>query len=75
MQTLEDSLASLISSDVITYEDALEVSVHPKELDRALNRQMQLLAERRAVVGQVGPSAGDTTSSAAGHSTVASRSG
>jgi twitching motility protein PilT len=38
MQSLEVSLAALISSNVITYDDALEVSVHPKELDRALNR-------------------------------------
>jgi twitching motility protein PilT len=42
MQPLEVSLASLINGGIITYEDALEVSVHPKELDRTLNRQMQL---------------------------------
>lgn len=41
MQTLEVNLASLICSNQITYEDALEVSVHPKELERAVNRQMQ----------------------------------
>jgi twitching motility protein PilT len=41
MQTLETCLASLISVGTITYEDALEVSVHPKELDRALARVVQ----------------------------------
>lgn len=41
MQTLELNLAGLISSGIITYEDALEVSVHPKELDRSLQRNMQ----------------------------------
>jgi twitching motility protein PilT len=46
MQTLEVNLAALINSGTITYEDALEVSVHPKELDRALNRQMQLASEQ-----------------------------
>jgi twitching motility protein PilT len=42
MQTLEVSLATLIASGTITYEDALEVSVHPKELDRELNRYRKL---------------------------------
>jgi twitching motility protein PilT len=42
MQTLETCLASLISAGTITHDDALEVSVHPKELDRALNRLRQL---------------------------------
>jgi twitching motility protein PilT len=42
MQTLEVNLAALIAAGTITYEDALEVSVHPKELDRALNRNMQM---------------------------------
>ena len=46
MQTLEMSLAALSSADVISYEDAAEVSVHPKELDRALNRHQQMLAEQ-----------------------------
>jgi twitching motility protein PilT len=41
MQTLETGLAALIASGTITYEDALDVSVHPKELDRALNRFQQ----------------------------------
>jgi twitching motility protein PilT len=44
MRTLEACLASLISEGTIAYEDALEVSVHPKELDRALNRLRQLAA-------------------------------
>jgi twitching motility protein PilT len=42
MQTLEVNLAALIHSGIITYEDALEVSVHPKELDRALNKHAQM---------------------------------
>jgi twitching motility protein PilT len=42
MQTLETNLATLINSGTITYDDALEVSVHPKELDRALNKQIQM---------------------------------
>ncbi len=36
MRTLETSLAELIVSNTITYEDALDVSAHPKELARAL---------------------------------------
>ena len=36
MRTLETSLAEYIVSDTITYEDALDVSAHPKELARAL---------------------------------------
>ena len=53
MQPLELSLASLISQNIITYEDALEVSVHPKELDRVLSRQMQAvdLARTKAAAG------------------------
>jgi twitching motility protein PilT len=42
MQTLELNLAALIAAGIITYEDALDVSVHPKELDRALNKRMQV---------------------------------
>jgi twitching motility protein PilT len=50
MQTLETCLASLITAGTISYEDAQEVSVHPKELDRALDRLMQLAdLERRQV--------------------------
>jgi twitching motility protein PilT len=55
MQTLEACLASLISTGSITYDDALEVSVHPKELDRALDRLMQLAdIEQQQVAGSSG---------------------
>jgi twitching motility protein PilT len=37
MRTLEISLAELIAAGTITYEDALEVSAHPKELARAVD--------------------------------------
>ena len=37
MCTMETSLASLIRGDVISYEDALEVSAHPKEIARAIS--------------------------------------
>jgi twitching motility protein PilT len=46
MQTLESNLASLIGDSIISYEDALEVSVHPKELDRALKRHLEMAAVR-----------------------------
>ncbi len=36
MRTLETSLAELIIAGTIAYEDALDVSAHPKELARAL---------------------------------------
>jgi twitching motility protein PilT len=55
MQPLEVSLGSLISSGVITYEDALEVSVHPKELDRVLNRNTQMADRKAAAVPAVQP--------------------
>jgi twitching motility protein PilT len=57
MQTLEVDLAALIISGAITYEDALEVSVHPKELDRALSRNMHLAVEKApgAPTAQEGP--------------------
>ena len=38
MRTLETSLADLIAAGTITYEDALAVSAHPKELVRALDQ-------------------------------------
>ncbi len=38
MQTLESSLAKLISDGVVTYEDALAASAHPKELARHLEQ-------------------------------------
>jgi len=37
MRTLEISLAELIAAGTITYEDALNVSAHPKELARAIS--------------------------------------
>jgi twitching motility protein PilT len=37
MRTLEISLAELIAAGTVTYEDALEVSAHPKELARAVS--------------------------------------
>jgi twitching motility protein PilT len=37
MCTMETSLATLIRGDVISYEDALEVSAHPKEIARAIS--------------------------------------
>jgi len=43
MCTLEASLADLIQSETITYDDALSISSHPKELSR-------LLAHRGAIV-------------------------
>lgn len=36
MRIMETSLAELIRGDIITYEDALEVSAHPKEIARAM---------------------------------------
>jgi twitching motility protein PilT len=53
MQTMEVNLAALISTGVITYEDALEVTVHPKELDRSLSRNMQLAAQQGGQPSQV----------------------
>jgi len=38
MRTLEISLAELIAAGTITYEDALNVSAHPKELARAISQ-------------------------------------
>ncbi len=38
MQTLESDLSRLIRDGVVAYEDALEVSAHPKELARALEQ-------------------------------------
>ena len=53
MQPLELSLAAMISQGIITYDDALDVSVHPKELDRMLTRQMQIVdrAQSTAAAG------------------------
>jgi twitching motility protein PilT len=41
MRTLEISLAELIVAGTVTYEDALDVSAHPKELARALEAVQQ----------------------------------
>jgi twitching motility protein PilT len=41
MQTLESSLAELISDGIVTYEDAMSVCAHPKELIRTLE-QMEI---------------------------------
>ena len=38
MQTLETSLVNLITQGTISYEEALTVSAHPKELVRALDQ-------------------------------------
>ena len=43
MCTLETSLVDLIQSDVITYEDALSISAHPKELERLLSHREAML--------------------------------
>jgi twitching motility protein PilT len=45
MTTLENSLAKLIFDGVITYDSALSVSAHPKELARALD-QLGMVAAR-----------------------------
>jgi twitching motility protein PilT len=39
MCTMESSLADLIRSETITYDDAMTISVHPKELDRLLSHR------------------------------------
>ena len=39
MCTMESSLVDLIGAGVITYDDALNVSAHPKELDRLLQHR------------------------------------
>jgi twitching motility protein PilT len=44
MCSLESSLADLISAEVITYEDALTVSGHPKEIGRLMNSRGALYA-------------------------------
>ncbi len=36
---MESSLVDLISSDTITYDDAMTISAHPKELDRLLSHR------------------------------------
>ena len=55
MQTLEVNLATLINAGIITYEDALEVSVHPKELDRAITKQAEMAAAALLQAAPVAP--------------------
>ncbi len=74
MQTLEANLAALISNGIITYEDALDVSVHPKELDRALNRHTQLVAEAVAQPSRPVQDAGNLSDTAQ-HSAVVGNAG
>jgi twitching motility protein PilT len=45
MCTMETSLAALIHEKSISFEDALEVSAHPKEITRALGQLVRLEAE------------------------------
>ena len=44
MCTLESSLANLIRSDVVTYDDGMAVSSHPKELERLLSHRGAMLS-------------------------------
>ena len=44
MCTLEASLVNLIRADVITYDDAMATSAHPKELDRMLSHHGAMLS-------------------------------
>jgi twitching motility protein PilT len=43
MCTLEANLADLIGAEVITYDDALAISAHPKELERLLSHREAML--------------------------------
>jgi twitching motility protein PilT len=43
MCTLEASLADLVQSETVTYEDALAISAHPKELSRLLSHRGAIL--------------------------------
>ena len=38
MQTLENSLAELIVENTVSYEDAMAITAHPKELIRTLEQ-------------------------------------
>jgi hypothetical protein len=42
MMTLENSLGYLVSSGVISYEAALAVSMHPRDLARAVDPALTL---------------------------------
>jgi twitching motility protein PilT len=44
MCTLEASLVGLIQSDVVTYDDAMAISAHPKELERMLSHRGAMLS-------------------------------
>jgi twitching motility protein PilT len=44
MCTLESSLADLIRSDVVTYDDGMAISSHPKELERLLSHRGAMLS-------------------------------
>ena len=44
MCTLESSLVDLIQSDVVTYDDAMAISAHPKELERLLSHRSAMLS-------------------------------
>jgi twitching motility protein PilT len=44
MCTLESSLVDLIQADAVTYEDALSISAHPKELERLLSHRNAMLS-------------------------------
>jgi twitching motility protein PilT len=46
MRTLETSLAELIQAGTVSYEDALAVSAHPKELARAMSHAATLAGAR-----------------------------
>lgn len=46
MRTLETSLAEMIQAGTVDYEDALNVSAHPKELARALAAAKSLVGAR-----------------------------
>jgi twitching motility protein PilT len=43
MCTLEANLADLIGAEVITYDDAVAISAHPKELERLLSHREAML--------------------------------
>jgi len=44
MCTMESSLVDLIRNDIITYDDAMTISVHTKELDRLLSHRTAMLS-------------------------------
>ena len=44
MCTMESSLVDLIQADTVTYDDALAISAHPKELDRLLSHRGAMLS-------------------------------